>query len=210
MQCAIDNAKRSFDIDLTNEIRRIKKDMNLSENGYPVFWSIIRPGFNKAKINKELKCPMNYLFYLKTNMTENSNVKTHPITDFFEDYDVYDINKTWRKNKRVENLIIKYSIQLNRSNSTDMSDDTEDVWLLEDKFNELIDDIRAITISKKYKNLMLYLINRSFVINAGAKSKKDINQTALRKNRALLLKVLYEVNPNVFLSCFAKKVRKTK
>lgn len=206
-QCAIDNAKRSFDIDLTNEIRRIKKDMNLSENGYPVFWSIIRPGFNKAKINKKLKCPMNYLFYLKTNMTENSNVKTYPITDFFEDYDVYDINKTWRKNKRVENLIIKYSIQLNRLNSTDVSDDTEDVWLLEDKFNELIDDIRAITISKKYKNLMLYLINRSFAINAGAKSKKDINQTALRKNRTLLLKVLYEVNSKVFLSCFAKNVK---
>ena len=33
MQCAIDNAKRTFDIDLNEEIDRIKKDMNIEENG---------------------------------------------------------------------------------------------------------------------------------------------------------------------------------
>ena len=34
MQVAIDNAKRRFDIDLTEEISRIKEDMNIKENGF--------------------------------------------------------------------------------------------------------------------------------------------------------------------------------
>ncbi len=60
-QVAIDNAKRRFDIDLTKEIASIKSDMNIKNNGYPAFWSIIRKDFNKKRINKKLICPMNYI-----------------------------------------------------------------------------------------------------------------------------------------------------
>ena len=33
-QAAIDSAKRQFDIDITSEIKRIKKDLNVKENKY--------------------------------------------------------------------------------------------------------------------------------------------------------------------------------
>ncbi len=46
-QVAIDNSKRRFDIDLGEEIKRIKKDMDISTHKYPRFWSIIKHGFNK-------------------------------------------------------------------------------------------------------------------------------------------------------------------
>ena len=60
-QIAIDSAKRRFAIDITGEIERIKKDINVKKNGYPLFWSIIRNGFNSRTINPSLICPMNYL-----------------------------------------------------------------------------------------------------------------------------------------------------
>ena len=56
-QVAIDNAKRTFDIDLNQEIVRIKEDMNASEYKYPSFWLNIRKDFNKKHedAKKELK-----------------------------------------------------------------------------------------------------------------------------------------------------------
>ena len=39
-QAAIDNAKRTFDIDIMGEIERIKQDMNVEENGIPSFWNM--------------------------------------------------------------------------------------------------------------------------------------------------------------------------
>lgn len=41
-QVAIDNAKRSFDIDLTKEIIRIRKDLDIEVNGYPKFWYFLQ------------------------------------------------------------------------------------------------------------------------------------------------------------------------
>ena len=53
-QIAIDSAKRQFDVDTTEEIKRIKKDMNLKDHRYPQFWSIIKKDFNKKNINPAL------------------------------------------------------------------------------------------------------------------------------------------------------------
>ena len=50
-QAAIDSSKRRFDIDIPSEIKRIKKQMDVQTNKYPLFWSVIRSGFNKNNIN---------------------------------------------------------------------------------------------------------------------------------------------------------------
>lgn len=47
-QVAIDNAKRSFDISLNEEIEMIKNDMDIKKNKYPKFWEAIRKDFNKV------------------------------------------------------------------------------------------------------------------------------------------------------------------
>ena len=72
-QCAIDNAKRTFDINIVDEIERIKQDMNIEQNGVPAFWKHVKDykaklgdkRFDSAKINRDLICPMNYLMNLE-------------------------------------------------------------------------------------------------------------------------------------------------
>ena len=143
-QVAIDNAKRRFDIDLTEEITRIKKDMNIKENGYPAFWGIIRRDFNKKRINKKLVCPMNYIFDIEVGKYR-SNATTLPMSEFFIKHNV-DLDR--RKSKKVEELIQKYSLMLYETNTDDEEDDSN-YLLLRTDFDELIADIQQIYIFLK-------------------------------------------------------------
>ena len=75
-QVAIDSAKRSFDIDVNEEIDRLRKDMDIEENGLPYFWATIRrDGVNVKKINRHLDCPMNRLEELNFPYASNRNKK---------------------------------------------------------------------------------------------------------------------------------------
>jgi hypothetical protein len=200
-QVAIDNAKRRFDIDLTEEIKSIKKDMDIKENGYPAFWSIIRRNFNKRRINKKLKCPMNYIFDIEVNKFR-SEEKTLPMDVFFN---FYEAPANRRKSKKVEELIQNYSLGLFKYNTEE--DDNEDYFLLlRSDYESLIEDIRNVYISKNYLDLMSWLINRAFYIGSGVKrNKKDMIST-INTNKSLLLKVLYDINQDAFLACFSRNL----
>ena len=197
-QVAIDNAKRRFDIDLTEEISRIKYDMNIKENGYPKFWSIIRKDFNQKRINKELVCPMNYIYDLKLNKFKNKQ-STLPMSYFFVKH---ELDQQRRKCKKVEELIQKYSLNLYDYNLSYENDLNEEYLLLRNDFDKLIYDIQTTYISKNYLGLMSWLINRAFLIGAGIKSKQHIMQSTIDTNKSLLLKVLYTLNPEAFMACF--------
>lgn len=209
-QVAIDNAKRRFDIDLTEEITRIKKDMNIKENGYPAFWSIIRKGFNKKRINEQLACPMNYIFDIKVGKYKNV-ASTIPMNNFFVKFNI-DENEKRRKSRKVEEFIQKYSLDLylkyqkpKDENKLDDEDENDEYLLLRSDFEDLIDDIRQVYISKNYLGLMSWLIDRAFVITSGAKRKSSVTENTTNNNRAILLKTLYLVNKEAFLKCFSKK-----
>lgn len=202
-QVAIDNAKRRFDIDLTDEIKRIKDDMNIKENGYPAFWTIIRKGFNKERVNPDLKCPMNYIFNIKTKKFRD-NFTTIPMNHFFVKY---ELEEQRRKSKKVEELIQKYALKLYKY-TTGNSDEDDDYILLRNDFEELINDIRSIYISKNYLGLMSWLINRAFNIGTGVKSKQDVLQSTINMNKSILIKTLYEVNPDSLLKCFSGNINK--
>lgn len=202
-QVAIDNSKRRFDIDLTSEIKRIKQDMDIKTHKYPIFWSIIKKGFNKTNINKALVCPMNYLYDLNFDKYKSST-STLPMSYFFIKHQL-DINR--RTCKRVEELIEKYSLQLYMHN---LSDDTNkepeaDYLLLRSDFDELVKSIRSTNISSNYVSLMSWLIDRAFMITPSMSQNNKMIKTNLGANKSLLLKVLYEVNPKCFLACFSKK-----
>ena len=209
-QVAIDNAKRRFDIDLTEEIARIKKDMNIKENGYPAFWSVIRKGFNKKRINEQLMCPMNYIFDIKVGKYKNV-ASTIPMNNFFVKFSI-DENEKRRKSRKVEEFIQKYSLDLylkyqkpKDENKLDDEDENDEYLLLRSDFEDLIDDIRQVYISKNYLGLMSWLIDRAFVITSGAKRKSSVTENTTNNNRAILLKTLYLVNKEAFLRCFSKK-----
>lgn len=214
-QCAIDNAKRTFDVDLIGEIDRITKDMNLESNGYPIFWKHIKDKkakigdklFDCRKINKKLVCPMNYLMNLKFDNFRSSE-STLPMSHFFNKYEL-ETNR--RQSKKVEELIEKYSFDLYNKTVvnpngefTDYGFSSSDNLLLMSDFEVLIDDIRNTYISNTYIGLMSWLIDRAFMITPNIKSNFNNIDVKTNKNKSLLLKVLYDVNPKNILKIFSK------
>lgn len=202
-QVAIDNAKRRFDIDLTEEIKRIKKDMDIKTNKYPSFWLIIKKGFSKSNINKELVCPMNYLYDLHFNEYK-PETSTLPMSYFFIKH---QLNTNRRACKKVEELISKYSLQLYEQNTKNSysCERENDYLLLRSDFDELINNIRGVNISGNYIGLMSWLIDRAFIITPDVTRNKML-KTNLGSNKSLLLKVLFEVNSKCFMQCFSEKV----
>ena len=215
-QCAIDNAKRTFDVDLVGEIERIKNDMNLDKNGYPLFWKQVKDKkckigdkrFNVQKINKELKCPMNYLMELKFENFRSSE-STLPMEYFFNKF---ELKEDRRKSRRVEELIEQYSLDLYNNI---VSEDAEygdfgysnsDYNMLECNFESLIEDIKGVYISKDYIGLMSWLIDRAFLITCGLKRNKNLVLSNVNKNKSLLLKVLYDINSKNLLKIFSKNI----
>ena len=199
MQVSIDSAKRRFDIDIDKEIKRIKKDMNIIENGYPIFWLSIKKGFKKDKINPNLKCPMNYLSSLKFNKFRN-NTSTLPMSDFFVKF---ELEKDRRICKKVESLIEKYSLDLYSYNLKDELNNNEYLLLRAD-FDEMIRDISQIYISNTYIGLMSWLIDRAFCITSDAKRHMSQKNSNIEKNKSILFKTLYNINHKNFLKIWNK------
>lgn len=201
-QVAIDNAKRRFDIDLTQEIRQIKSELDIPSNQYPKFWQVIKKGIGSEHINRRLQCPMNYLYDLNLERFRSEGA-TLPLSDFFCKHEL-DENRV--KCRKVEALIEKYSLQLFDYNTTEKNtlsrDDT--YLLLRNDFEELIRDIRKTYISRNYIGLMSWLIDRAFMITPNVQKNNKTIKSKIRTNKSLLLKVLYDVNPEQFLRCFSK------
>ena len=212
MQCAIDNAKRTFDVDIPAEIKRIKSEIDLTTNGYPAFWLVIRRGFARTKINPKLSCPMNKVYDTKVKMVQ-PKTPTLPMSSFYVKYEL-DLNK--RRSKKIEDLIEKYSLDLFNYHTDDHTWDNEDsdmiyndYLLLKADFEQLVNDIRRMVLPDKYIGLMSWLINRAFIITPQMQSNQHTLQTNINKNKSLLLKILYTVNPECLLKCFAKNVLKS-
>lgn len=201
MQVAIDSAKRTFEVDVTNEIKRIKEEINVKDNGYPSFWSVIRKGFDYKKINHMLHSPMGYLCGIQ-NTKIRSKTPTLPMSDFFIQHEL-DMNR--KVSKRVEEWIEKYTGDLMAC----VIDDVEDVmynsesFLLQAEFDEMVKDIRQLSISKKYAGLFSWLLNRAFAITPQVKGQMSVMNSKTARNKSILLKTLYAVNPEVLLSCFS-------
>lgn len=199
-QAAIDSSKRRFDIDVTKEIKRIKENMYVKENKYPIFWSSIKKDFNKKNINKDLHCPMNYLCDLKFENYRNESA-TLPMSYYFQKFKL-DINR--KTSKKVEDFINMYSFDLYNYNI----DNTDDCLLIRSDFDQLINDIMQINISKNYLGLMSWLIDRTFLIVPQTKGKTKKMKTTIQKNKSLMIKVLYEINKNSLFKVFSKNMAK--
>lgn len=202
-QVSIDSCKRRFDVNLTDEIKRIKKDMDIKVHKYPSFWRIIKKNFNKEKINKDLICPMNFLYDMKFKEYKQDS-STLPMSNFFIKHKL-DVNR--KTCKKVEELINNYSLQLYEYNTKGTYDcDAEnDYLLLRSDFEDLVNNIRSINISGNYVGLMSWLIDRAFVITPDVNRNRML-KTNLNYNKSLLMKVLYEVNPKCFFKCFQQKM----
>ena len=202
-QCSIDGTKRAYDVVVSDEVRRIKEEIRLKEIGYPLFWGDIRKDYDKNRINKNLKSPMNQVHSLTIGRAIYKN-DTIPISDFFINH---ENEETKKKSRKIEELIEKYSLEINNSNQDRKKrkeKENVDYLLLRSDYEDLLEDIKRISLPNKYIGLMSWLINRCFMMTPGAVRNKDKIQSKLGKNRPLLLKVLYDLNPDLLLKCFKK------
>lgn len=195
-QICIDNSKRRYDIDLNSEIRRIKLELDIKTHGYPRFWLYVNYATPKEKINHSLRCPMNVLFDYKPPKIRSAE-STLPMCYF---YNYYLLKDDRRKSKKVEGLIEDFGLKLYHNAIDDIDDDL----ILRDDFDRMIESIKRIYISKEYLGLFSWLIDRAFHmktnINGGVKKQRAKTE----KNKVLLLKTLYTINPTNLLKIFQK------
>lgn len=203
MQAAIDSAKRRFDINITDEIHLIKKDMEIDKYKYPAFWLAIKKGFNKKNINYDLHCPMNYVYNLKHSYIKNKEA-TLPNSMFFKYYP-HDVSR--KSCKRVETMIETFAIKISEYNHGHKEfNEDKDILLLRDDFDNLVAAIRGMRLSGTYVSLFSWLIDRAFVITPDV-ARNSLLATKLNKNKSILLKVLYESNKENLLKCFSNNVQ---
>ena len=196
-QASIDSSKRRFDVDIPKEIKLIKQQMDVKKNKYPMFWSVIKPGFNRKNLNSSIHCPMNYLYNLRFKNTVPDD-STISMSEFFIKHKL-DISK--RQCRNVEELIENYSLKVYE----DKMDSVEsDYLLLRSDYDQLIKDLSQINVSKNSAGLMSWLLDRAFLMTPTMRSNKNNTDSLLHKNRSLLVKVLYDVNKKVLFSCFKK------
>lgn len=196
-QLAIDSAKKRFDIDIPKEIKLIKQRMDVKKNKYPMFWSVIKPGFNKKNLNSSIHCPMNYLYNLKFKQIRPEGL-TLPMSEFFIKHKI-DADK--RKCKKIEELIQAYSLEVHDEKSVEGD---IDYLLLRSDYEQLINDLRQISFSKNSIGVMSWLIDRALIITPAMKSNRQTSESQLSKNRVLLIKILYDSNKKALFSCFKK------
>ena len=77
------------------------------------------------------------------------------------------------------------------------------IYSSETILRNLIAAIKSQYISSNYIGLFSWLIDRAFLITLKVAAQIGSLETTLNKNRSLLLKVLYDVNPKSLLKCFS-------
>ena len=100
------------------------------------------------------------------------------------------------------NSSIKYSLKLYESNNDSLEDN--DYLLLRKDFDDMIEEIQKIKISKNYLGLFSWMIDRAFKILPGSIRNQKSISSVLNKNKSLLLRALYNVNSANLLKCFSK------
>nr|DAU29350.1 MAG TPA: RNA dependent RNA polymerase [Caudoviricetes sp.] len=195
-QICIDNSKRRYDIDLNSEIRRIKSELDVKTHGYPRFWLYVNYATPKDKINNILQCPMNVLFDYKPPKIR-SNESTLPMCYF---YNHHQLKEDRRKSKKVEAFIEAYGLRLYQN----AIDDIEDDLILREDFENMVEDIKRVYISKDYLGLFSWLIDRAFHLRANLNGNGRKSKAKTDKNKVLLLKTLYTINPSNLLKIFQK------
>ena len=205
MQAAIDSSKRTYVINITDEIKRIRDDMGIKDNKYPPFWQQIRKGFPVNRINFKLDSPMCRLYKMQFE-SYKPKTETLPTMDFFQKY---PLDMTKKMSRSIEDLIQKYQLELleSRIDKEDNESDAENYLLLREDFDQLVDDIRRIAVPSKYVGLFSWLIDRAFRMTPQLEQQTAGLKSKLNKNRAILLRVLYEVNPEALLKCFSKNLQ---
>ena len=112
----------------------------------------------------------------------------------------YDVIHIWRN----KSLDLYNDFMEDNKEYTDYGYCNDNSLLLRDDFDNLIEDIKRVYISKTYIGLMSWLIDRAFLISQQVKNHNHLSERKTNENKALLLKVLYDINAKNVLQIFSK------
>lgn len=201
-QVAIDSAKRTYDIDVDSELRRLRKlsCMHLEDGKkYPIFYAnVLKQKYRKKKKKKEIKgaeirefnCPMEILASLIEDGVIDIRKNKEYMTPTYKLSVVFryqtDRKRDSKQYKKVISIVQEYDRQVNR---LDMSKGNYSgkVQIL---FDVCLTRLRNIKINR---STMSALIAYAFIQNGDVRDR--------------LLTVLYDQDSETFLSCFKKTTK---
>ena len=210
-QIAIDEAKHDFDVDIKKLMGKIRGCV-VGENKkiYPDFWNVIWERNGKEphpeKIDHALGCPMNYVYNLDfADGRSARGSKGLGLEEFFvqQKKEGASNRRTPKEIKAIEKIIEAFGLEELKSVAMDDGDDDKDdeQARLRLDFETMLKDVRAVC-PRPSAAICSALIDRAFCITAGQKRNAATTKRKTDKNKSLLLKVLYTLNPAGVLSCF--------
>lgn len=217
-QLAIDGCKKVFDVDVNDDIARIRSQPCMKkEKDYPEFikWtkevSVTKNGkerdqeeINKernrlnARIDSDIECPMNQLIKCLDKIQGMPRDNYIDTCEFFIYMPGLGNHKQLSK---IRNAISDYDSYVRKMLLLMNSDSVDEaVGLMNMKTSEIIDSIKSMKMSKYTMNR---LISTSLGIDKGVNNKYKYVLTSKYVSR--LLSILHKANKSLFLSNFIAK-----
>jgi hypothetical protein len=199
-QVAIDNAKRQYKVNVTDEINRIRdlkcmKHTTKSDKGNeikakPSFWKYVSKKVKEQSLI-DCNCPMNYLQIALDKIKNGDRPK-----DSIDNVEFIQIQKgkeNDRQLKSIQEAVKKYDDKVKKHNDlveSNVIEEDEEKWEKQQKIiqKDVVDYISGLQVNNK---TMQILIGRAL-------SENGMNNKYKRK----LLNALYQAHHDVFLSVF--------
>lgn len=214
-QIAIDGCKRLYEIDATDEIKRIRSmdcmkrkkdypkfmvythDIPVTKNGKERPYEEIKKDRNKVKnrVDKDMVCPMNWLQECLDKIQGAQRSSGDDSLQFL--INKCDKEPTWNHLSKIRELIEELDIYM-RKYLID-ADDSFNTLLLEKKIEDIIQQISRMKISYA----TMYRLIRTSLCNEG-KIRSGTAYKKASKYSLRTLMILHRLDKGKFLSCFKK------
>lgn len=177
---------------------------------------------------KDYNSECNKILKANKEKGKRSNLKTLDMEDFFKEdlksKPQSDCQKLLQQGlkeskkevppeaRRIEELVKKFSLSLSENAKEKNNDDEYDLYLLlKSDFRYLKKEIKTLIKENKTQErfsefIFSWLIDRAFLISVRSRAHSNQIEAVTKKNKSLLLKVLYDVDKDALLKCFSKKI----
>jgi hypothetical protein len=180
------------------EFMKYTKEIPLSKNGTEIPYEEVKENRDKLKlrINKNLKCPMNWLEEVldEIQMADNSN--TTPTEDFFIKMNGYGNN---RQMSKIREIVEGYDTYIKQVIKMELVD-SEFFMEISDETSKIINELKKIKVGN--------IITFNRIIETALGLEKNRNKDYYKvdnKYTRKLLNLLYKANKEKFLLNFTKK-----
>ncbi|UQX56085.1 hypothetical protein M5V91_10895 [Cytobacillus pseudoceanisediminis] len=231
--CAIDSAKRSYDIDLSEEIDEVRSDLILKKkkveienkktkklevkevSAKPNFWRYVTE--NKNTHYKHYNCPMDFLYEI---MGELDKAESREHLDVSELLVKRDYKKGNRKQiPRAEELASELQDKITKIKKERVNykvSKEEEFNKIEDTTEEYTTKFNKLKINENTMYVILSKISKEFepeekekvvINNLGDEEKQRKEGGEVKKNKSLvrLMNQLYKTQETIFLNAFLKQ-----